>query len=146
MTTDDEPVCEPALDESGLDRPPYAVHIQRTVGRHIRSLDEDSLTHLDRVLLPILQWLARERPPKAGPVLLGLWQLMARGRLNLEVRKLLWHLVTRWNNLMCSQRHPDIPASTHRFGRFKLRARLARGLKTKAGPRYFVGLMACGIA
>ena len=48
--------------------------MQRTVGRHIRGLDEDTLTHLDRVLLPILQRLARERPVAAGPVLPALWQ------------------------------------------------------------------------
>lgn len=51
----------------GLDRQQCAVHIQRTVGRHIRGLNEDDLTHLDRVLLPILRRLARERPPEAGP-------------------------------------------------------------------------------
>ena len=93
------------------------MHRQRTVGRHIGGVDEDSLTHLDRVLLPILQRLARARLPEAGPVLPG-----------------LWHLVARWNNLVRSRRNPDIPASTHRlegwFGRLKPRARLARGLKT----------------
>ena len=79
--------------------------MQRTVGRHIRGLDEDTLTHLDRVLLPILQRLARERPVAAGPILLEGW-----------------------------------------FGRFKPRARLTRGLKTEAGARHFVGLMARGMA
>ena len=78
--------------------------MQRTVGRHIRSIDEEALTHLDRVLLPILQRLARARPPEAGPV-----------------HKRLWHLVVRWNDRVLSQRHPDIPASTNRlegwFGR-----------------------------
>ena len=93
------------------------------MGRHIRGLDEDSLTRLDRVLLPILQRLARVRPPEAGPVLLGLWQAVAQGRVRLdpEVRKLLWHLVARWNDRVRSQRNPDTPASTHRlegwFGR-----------------------------
>lgn len=32
------------------------------------------------------------------------------------------------------------------FGHFKPRARLTRGLKTEAGARHFVGLMACGMA
>ena len=77
-----------------LDRQPCAVHMQRTVGRHIRGLDEDDLTHGDRVLLPILRRLARERPPEAGPVLLALWEAVMQGRVRLqpEVRKLLWHL------------------------------------------------------
>ena len=35
------------------------------------SFDEDDLTHLDRVLQPILQRLARQRLPEAGPVLLA---------------------------------------------------------------------------
>ena len=61
MTTDDDPVYGPARDASGLDRQPCAVHGQRTVGRHIRGLHEDALTHLDRVLLPVLPRLARER-------------------------------------------------------------------------------------
>ena len=101
----------PALDASGLDRQPCAVHMQRTVGRHIRGLDEDTLTHLDRVLLPILQRLARERPPEAGPVRLGLWQAVAQGRVRLhpEVRKRLWHLVTRLHDLVRSQHPPRSP-------------------------------------
>ena len=133
VTTDDDPVYGPALDASGLDRQQCAVHMQRTVSRHIRGLDEDTLTHLDRVLLPILQRLARERPVAAGPVLLA-----------------LWHLVTRWHDLVRSQHNPKVPASTNRlegwFGRFKPRARLTRGLKTEAGTRDFVGLMARGMA
>ena len=102
LMTDDDPVYGPALD-----RQPCAVHMKRTVGRHIRGLD--SLTNLDRVLLPILQWLARERPVSAGPVLLELWQVVVQGRvcLDTEVRQLLWHLVTRWNDLVCSQHNPD---------------------------------------
>ena len=54
LMTNDDPVYGPALEASGLDRQPCAVPRQRPVGRHIRGLDEDDLTHLDRVLLPIL--------------------------------------------------------------------------------------------
>ncbi len=114
VTTDDDPVYGPALDASGLDRQQCAVHMQRTVGRHIRGLDEDTLTHLDRVLL-------------------ALWQAVAQGRVRLdpEVGKLLWHLVVRWHDLVRSQRNPKVPASTNRlegwFGRFTPRARLTRG-------------------
>ena len=133
VTTDDDPVYGPALDASGLDRQQCAVHRQRTVGRHIRGLDEDALTHLDRVLLPILQRLARERPVAAGPILLDLWQAVAQGRVRLdpEVCKLLWHLVARWHDLVRSQHNPKVPATTNRLegwlGRFKPRARLTRG-------------------
>ena len=84
MTTDDDLVYGPALDALELDRQQYAVHMQRTVGRHIRSLDGEALTHLDRILLPILQRLARARPPEAGPALLGLWQAVAQGRVRLD--------------------------------------------------------------
>lgn len=38
----------------GLDRQPRDVHRQRTVGRCIRGLDQDTLIRLDWVLLPIL--------------------------------------------------------------------------------------------
>ena len=152
VTTDDDPVYGPALEASGLDRQQCAVHMQRTVGRHIRSIDDDNLTHLDRVLLPILQRLARERLPEAGPVLLGLWEAVMQGRVRLrpEVRKLLWHLVERWHELVRSQGDPKVPATTNRlegwFGRFKPRARLTRGLKTEAGALNFVRLMARGMA
>ncbi|MCY4522718.1 MAG: hypothetical protein OXC13_18335 [Caldilineaceae bacterium] len=74
LTTDDDPVYGPALEAAGLDRQQCTVHMQRTVGRHIRGLDGDDLTHLDRVLLPILRRRARARPPEAGPVLLALWE------------------------------------------------------------------------
>ncbi len=87
-----------------------------TVGRHIRSY-EDDLTHLDRVLLPILQRLAREQPPEAGPVLLALWEVvMQLARLRPEVRKLLWHLVERWHELVRSRGNPKVPATTNRPG------------------------------
>ena len=118
LTTDDDPVYGPALETAGLDRQQCAVHMQRTVGRHIRGIDDDDLTHLDRVLLPILQRLARERPPEAGPVLLGLWEAVMQGRVRLrpEVRKLPWHLVERWHELVRSQGDPKVPASTNRPG------------------------------
>ena len=71
-------------------------------------------------------------------------------RLHPEVRPRLWHLVARWHDLMRSQHNLKGPASTNQlegwFGRFKPRARLTRGLKTEAGARYFVSLMACGMA
>ncbi len=109
VTTDDDPVYGPALDASGLDRQQCAVHMQRTVGRHIRGLDEDALTHLDRVLLPILQRRARARPVAVGPVLLELWQAVAQGRVRLdpEVRKRLWHLVVRWHDLVAQSTQPE---------------------------------------
>ena len=73
LTTDDDPVYGPALEAAGLDRQQCAVHMQRTVERHIRGLDKHDLTHRDRVLLPILRRLARARPPggrarPAGPL------------------------------------------------------------------------------
>ena len=84
------------------------------MGRHLRRIDDD-LTHLDRVLLPILQRLARERPPEAEPILLNLWQAMVqgRGRLKKPVRNLLFHLVERWPDLVRSQHDPDVPAFTN---------------------------------
>ena len=138
LTTDDAPAYGPALRETGLDRQQCTMHMQRTVGRHLRRIDDD-LTHLDRALIPILQRLVRERPPEAGPVLLGLWESVARGRVRLKepVRNLLFHLIENWSDLVRCARDPDVPASTNHiegwFGRFKPRARLARGLKTEAG-------------
>jgi hypothetical protein len=77
---------------------------------------------------------------------------VAQGRVRLdpEVGKLLWHLVTRWHDLVRSQHNPKVPASTNRleswFGRFKPRDRLTRGLKPEAGAHHFVGLTARGMA
>ena len=88
----------------------------------------------------------------AGPVLLALWEAVMQGRVHLrsEVRKLLWHLVERWHEVVCSQGNPKVSASTNRlegwFGRFKPRARLTRGLKTEVGPLNFVRLMARSMA
>ena len=108
-----------------------------------------------RVLLPILQRLARARPPEVGPVLLNLWAAVMQGRVRLqpEVRALL-HLVEGWNDLVRSQWDPAVPASTNRLegwsgalrARFKLRAHLTRGLKTEAGTLNFVRVMAHGMA
>ena len=111
LTTDDDPVYGSDLEAAGLDRQPCAVHRQRTVGRHIRAIDDD-LTHQDRVLQPILQRLARARPPEAGPVLLGLWEAVMQGRVHLqrEVRKRLWHLVERGHERVRSQGNPKVPS------------------------------------
>ena len=116
LTTDDAPAYGPALRATGLDRQLCAVHMQRTVGRHLRRIDDD-LTHLDRVLLPILQRLARERPPEAGPVLLGLRESVAQGRVRLQepVRNLLFHLVENWADLVRSAWDPDVPAPPNRI-------------------------------
>ncbi|MYD90133.1 MAG: hypothetical protein F4Y08_07305 [Caldilineaceae bacterium SB0662_bin_9] len=113
-------------------------------------------TGVPRTTAAILQRLARERPPEAGPVLWALWEAVMQGRVRLrpEVRKLLWHLVERWHELVCSQGNPKVPASTNRlegwsgalWARFKPRARLTRGLKTEAGALNFVRLMARGMA
>ena len=98
-----------------MDLQPSAVHIQRTVGQHIRSIDEVDLNHLDRVLLPILQYLTREQLPEARPCCWpsGSEVLQGRVRLQPEVRKLLWYLVECWQDLVRSQGSPKVPASTH---------------------------------
>ena len=118
LTTDDDPVYGPARETAGLDRQPCAGHRQRTVGRHIRGIDDDDLTHLDRVLRPSLQRRARARPPEAGPVLWGLWEAVMQGRVRLrpQVRKRLWHLVERGHELVRSQENPKVPATTNRPG------------------------------
>ena len=147
LTTDDDPVSGPALEASGLDRQPCAGHRQRTGGRHIRGLDEETLTHRERVLRPILRRRARERPPPAGPVRLALWPAVAQGRVRRhpEVCQLRWPLVVRGHDRVRRPHNPKV-STTNRLagwlGRFKPRARLARGLKTEAGTRHCVGLMA----
>ena len=152
LTTDDDPVYRPALEAAGRDRPPCTVPRQRTVGRHLRGLDEDSLPHPDRVLLPIRPCLARARPPELGPVLRVLWEAVLQGcvRLQPEVRKRLWHLGERGPDGGRSQGHPKGPTATHRLegwlGRFKPRTRLTRGRKTEAGVLNFVRLRARGRA
>ncbi len=114
LTTDDDPVYDSALETAGLEQQQCAVHMQRTVGRHIQAIDNDDLTHLNRVLLPSLQRLAWERPPEAGPVLLALWEAVMQGRVRLrpEVRKLLCNLMERWYELIRSQGNPSPPRPT----------------------------------
>lgn len=127
VTTDDDPLYGPALDASGLGWQQCAMN------RHIRGLNEEALTHLDRVLLQ-------------------LWQALAQGRVCLapEVRQLSWHLIVRWHELVHSQHNPRVPATTNRLegrsGHFKLCARLTRRMKTEAGAHHFMGLMALGMA
>ncbi|MXZ26520.1 MAG: hypothetical protein F4Y80_17005 [Caldilineaceae bacterium SB0665_bin_21] len=86
----------------------------------MRSIDEDDLTHRDRVLSPILRRLARARPPEAGPGPLALWEVVIG--------------------------EPKVSAYTNRlegwFGRVKPQTRLTRGLQTEAGTLNFVRLMA----
>ena len=98
------------VEVAGLDRRPCVV------SQAARGIDEDPLTHLDRVLLPILQRLAREWP---------VVDAQARTRLDPEVRKLPWHLVARWHALVSSRRL-KVPTSTNRiegwFGCFKPRS------------------------
>ena len=48
VTTGDDPVYGPALRDTDLERQPCAVHLQRTVDRHRRRIDPETLTHLDK--------------------------------------------------------------------------------------------------
>ena len=148
VTTDDDPVYGPGLETAGLDRQQCAVHMYLIVGRHIRGIDEDDLTQLDRVLLPILQRLARERTPEAGPVLLGgdagPRAPVARGaQAALAPRGTLARTGAQLGEPQGARHHQ--PAGGW-FGRFKPRARLTRGLKTEAGALNFVHLMARSMA
>ena len=91
--------------------------MQRTMGRPIRGLDGEALTHRDRILLPILQRLARARLPEAESVLPDLRETVMQGRVRLgpEVRKRLWRLVKRWRDLVRHQRTPSVRPA-HRPG------------------------------
>ena len=65
--TDDDPVCGPALEIAGLDRQQCAVSRPRMWRLAVRGLDRETLIHLDRILLPILQRPTRleaEHPAK----------------------------------------------------------------------------------
>lgn len=79
--------------------------------------------------------------------LLTLWEAVMAGRVRLvpPMRERFQQVPERGHGLMCSQGDPDIPASTHRlevgFGRFKSRARLARGFGTETRALNFVRLM-----
>ena len=83
----------------------------RTVGWHIRGLDEETaLTHLDRVLLPILRRLAG----------------CACSRRCGNCCGTSWNAGTSWCVAKATLRCPLVGG-----GRFKPRARLTRGLKTR---------------
>ena len=100
--------------------------MQRTVGRHIWSLDENALHHLDRVL-------CRSYNGWSGN---GQWRWRRGG-----------YAWTRRCAVNTTRKCPPPPTWLEGwFGRFKLRARLTRGLKTEAGARQFMGLMARGMA
>ena len=137
LTTDDDPEYGPALRETGLDRQQCTVHMQRTVGRHLRRIDDDDPAHLDRALLPILQRLVRERPPEAGPVLLGLREAVAQGRVRLRdpVRNLLFHLVENRADLVRNERDPDVPAPPNRIEGWFGRSGPGPGWRGGRGPR-----------
>lgn len=74
MTADEDPVlwASPEGDRPGLDQQQCAVRKMRTVGRHIRGIDKESLIYLDEILLPCLERLVLGQPPEAGPVLLAI--------------------------------------------------------------------------
>ena len=78
--------------------------MQHTVGRRLRRINDEDSTHWDRILLPILQRLAQARQPVAA---------VAQGRVRLTkpMRNLLFHLVERGLDLVCSQHDPAVPAN-----------------------------------
>ena len=87
-----------------------------------------------------------------GPRLLVCCEWAHQGviRLSPPVLALVEHVMDRWNDLVRCVRNPSIPSSTNRlegwFGRFKLRARLARSLKTPQGAQSFLHLLAGNLA
>ena len=133
----------------GLDRQLCAVHMQRTVGRHIRALDDDP-AHLDRVLLPILRCLARERPPEAGPVLLAFREAVMQGRVRPrpEVRPLpgiSWNAGTNRCAAWGTPRYPPRPTGRGLVRPFQAPGPPDAGARTEAGALNFVCLMARGM-
>ncbi|MYC63621.1 MAG: hypothetical protein F4X16_12475 [Caldilineaceae bacterium SB0661_bin_34] len=75
------------------------------------------------------------------------WAHQGVVRLSPPVLALVEHVMDRWNDLVRCVRDPAIPSSTNGwFGRFKPRARLARGLKTPQGAQAFLHLLAGNLA
>ena len=96
----------------------------------------------------MLRGVVRELPPEGGQLLLVCCEWAHQGvvRLSPPVLALVEHVMDRWNDLVRCVRDPAIPPGTNRlegwFGRFKPRARLARGLKTPQGAQAFLHLLA----
>ncbi len=57
---------DPALEDTGLERQPCIVHMQRTVARHCRGMDPETSTHQDRAVLPILVGTSGRRRWRVG--------------------------------------------------------------------------------
>ena len=156
LVTDDDPAFHKALKGCGLDRQLCVVHMRRTVRRRLQRMrkgkDKILPTPEDAAVLRGVVRLVRELPLWGGQLLLVCCEWAHQGvlRLSPPVLALVEHVMDRWNDLVRCVRDPTIPSSTNRlegwFGRFKPRARLARGLKTPHGAQAFLHLLAGNLA
>jgi len=156
LVTDDDPAFHKALKGCGLDRQLCVVHMRRTVRRRLQRMrkgkDKILPTPEDAAVLRGVVRLVRELPLWGGQLLLVCCEWAHQGviRLSPPVLALVEHVMDRWNDLVRCVRDPAIPSSTNRlegwFGRFKPRARLARGLKTPQGAQAFLHLLAGNLA
>ena len=152
LVTDDDPAFRKALQGCGLDRQLCVVPMRRTVRRRLQRLRTGLRTRADATVLRGVVPRMRHRPLWGGPRLLVCCEWAHQGviRLSPPVLALVEHVMDRWNDLVRCVRDPSIPSSTNRlegwFGRFKPRARLARGLKTPQGTQSFLHLLAGNLA
>ena len=156
LVTDDDPAFRKALKGCGLDRQLCVVHMRRTVRRRLQRMrqgqDRIRPAPEDAAVLQGVVRLVQELPLWGGQLLLVCCEWAHQGviRLSPFVLALVEHVMDRWNDLVRCVRDPSVPSSTNRlegwFGRFKPRARLARGLKTPQGAQAFLHLLAGNLA
>ena len=152
LVTDDDPAFRKALQGCGLDRQLCVVHMRRTVRRRLQRLRTGLRTRADATVLRGVVQLMRHLPLWGGQLLLVCCEWAHQGviRLSPPVLALVEHVMDRGNDLVRCVRDPAIPSSTNLlegwFGRFKPRARLARGLKTPQGAQAFLHLLAGNLA
>ena len=156
LVTDDDPAFHKALKDCGLDRQLCVVHLRRTVRRRLQRMRQGQERILpapeDAAVLQGVVRLVWELPLWGGQLLLVCCEWAHQGviRLSPSVLALVEHVMDRWNDLVRCVRDSSAPSSTNRlegwFGRFKPRARLARGLKTPQGTQAFLHLLAGHLA
>ena len=141
LVTDDDPAFRKALQGCGRDRQLCVVPMRRTVRRRRQRLRTGLRTRVDATVL-------RGVVPRL--LVCCEWAHQGVVRLSPPVLALVEHVMDRGNDLVRCVRDPAIPSSTNLlegwFGRFKPRARLARGLKTPQGAQGFLHLLAGNLA
>lgn len=156
IVTDDLNLYRPLAKTLDVDRQLCLFHVRRWVGKALRDLTE-ALDPQWHEILERVRVLLEELPAQGGYELCQLWEQIdepppgpgEKASPLYRLRNLLIRLSNSWQELLLFTRRDDVPTtnnlSEYAIGRYKLRTRTMRGVKSAQGRATIFALCHAGL-